>query len=316
MTKTILRLLMIPLLSVAVIAGLAGPASARPALSKIDLPVGFRPEGITIGRGPTAYLGSLANGDIYAVNLRTGARRLISDEAEGPSVGLKVDGRGRLFVAGGPTGDGRVVDIRSGATLTYHFTDGPAFINDVVLTRSMVWFTNSAQAQLYGLPLGRNGQLPDPSAVVTRPLSGAWSQVLNATNANGIVQTPDHSALIVVQTATGFLFRVDPSTGVATKIDLGSTLSLPNGDGLFLEGRTLYVVQNRDNQVAVVKLNRSGTTGQLVDTLTSPDFDVPTTVASLGHSLYLPNARFGTTGTTPPDEAAYWITRIDKYRHR
>ena len=315
MTKTIFRLLMIPMLSVAVIAGLAGPAAARPTLSRIELPDGFRPEGITIGRGQTAYLGSLANGDIYAVNLRTGAGRIISDEADGPSVGLKADGRGRLFVAGGDTGDGRVVDIRTGATRTYHFTDGPAFVNDVVLTRSIVWFTDSSQAQLYGLPLGRHGRLPDTSKVVTRPLSGDWVQAPGGPNANGIVQTPDHKALIVVQTATGLLFRVDPSTGVATTINLGG-LTLPNGDGLLLEGRTLYVVQNFLNRVAVVQLNRAGTKGVLVDTLTSPDFDVPTTVASFGHSLYLPNARFGTTGTTPPDEAEYWITRIDKPRGR
>ena len=29
-----------------------------------------------------------------------------------------------------------------------------------------------------------------------------------------------------------------------------------NGDGLLLDGRTLYVVQNRDNKVAVVRLSR------------------------------------------------------------
>ena len=29
---------------------------------------------------------------------------------------------------------------------------------------------------------------------------------------------------------------------------------MTNGDGLLLRGRTLYVVQNRDNKVAVVKL--------------------------------------------------------------
>jgi sugar lactone lactonase YvrE len=317
MTKTIFRLLMIFLLSLAVTAGLAGPASAhRPTLNRIELPAGFQPEGITIGRGPTAYLGSLANGDIYAVNLRTGAGRIISDGPGTPSVGLKVDGRGRLFVAGGPAGEGRVVDIGTGKFVPYHFTDAPSFVNDVVLTRSMAWFTDSSQAQLYGLPLGRNGKLPDQSdvVIVTLPLRGDWDQVPEAFNANGIVQTPDHKALIVVQSNTGLLFRVDPDTGVATKIDLGSTVSLPNGDGLLLEGRTLYVVQNQLNQVAVVQLNRAGTAGVLVDTLTSPDFDVPTTVASFGHSLYLPNARFRPAGTPPPEE--YWITRIDKHRGR
>ena len=60
------------------------------------------------------------------------------------------------------------------------------------------------------------------------------------------------------------------------------------------------MVQNRLNQVAVVKLNRRGTAGQLVDTLTSPEFDVPTTVAAYKGSLYLPNARFSTPPTRPP----------------
>ena len=32
----------------------------------IDLPDGFQPEGIAIGDKPVAYLGSLADGDIYA----------------------------------------------------------------------------------------------------------------------------------------------------------------------------------------------------------------------------------------------------------
>jgi hypothetical protein len=61
--------------------------------------------------------------------------------------------------------------------------------------------------------------------------------------------------------------------------------------------------------VAVIKLNASGTRGRLVDTLTSKDFDIPTTVAAFGKSLYLPNARF----TTPPTpDTPYWITRIDR----
>ena len=69
-------------------------------------------------------------------------------------------------------------------------------------------------------------------------------------------------------------------------------MSLTNGDGLLVRGRTLYVVQNQLNQVAVFKLNRRGTAGTLVKTLTVPTFDVPTTVAAYRGSLYLPNARF------------------------
>ena len=53
--------------------------------------------------------------------------------------------------------------------------------------------------------------------------------------------------------------------------------------------------------MAVVRLDRSGSSGRLVTTLTDADFDVPTTIASYGKSLYLPNARFSTppTPTTP-----------------
>jgi hypothetical protein len=128
-------------------------------------------------------------------------------------------------------------------------------------------------------------------------------------NANGIAETPNRKALLVVNSATGLLYRVDPETGQATEVDLGGN-SLPNGDGLLVRGRTLYVVQNQDNQVAVFRLNAAGTAGQLVDTLTSDDFDIPTTVAAFGNSLYLPNARFN---TPPTPDTPYWITRIDRH---
>jgi sugar lactone lactonase YvrE len=143
---------------------------------------------------------------------------------------------------------------------------------------------------------------------VTLPLTGDWQQVTTVFNANGIAQTPNRKALLVVNSTTGLLYRVDPQTGVATKVDLGGS-SLTAGDGLLVRGRTLYVVRNQLNKVAVIKLNASGTRGRLVDTLTSKDFDTPTTVAAFGKSLYLPNARF----TTPPTpDTPYWITRIDR----
>ena len=116
----------------------------------ISLPDGFQPEGIAIGNGPTAYVGSLADGDVYVVDLRTGAEITTLQGPGTPSVGLKVDQRGRLFIAGGPTGEARVVDASTGALLEdYQLTTGPAFINDVVLTRDGAWFTNSSAAELY-----------------------------------------------------------------------------------------------------------------------------------------------------------------------
>jgi sugar lactone lactonase YvrE len=311
MIRSILRLLAVALLGLALGAPLTGTAQARPFPDRIALPNGFQPEGITIGRHATAYLGSLADGDIIAVNLRTGKQRLISEGLgpNFPSLGLKIDNRGRLFVAGGASGTGRVIDVRTGKIIrSYRFAAAPTFINDVVLTRRYAWFTDSQQPQLYGVRLGRGGRPGGKRHVVTLPLSGEWQQV-GGFNANGIAQTPNRKALLVVNSTTGVLFRVDPRTGVATRVDLGGA-SLTNGDGLLVRGKTLYVVRNQLNKVAVIRLNASGTRGRLVDTLTSPEFDVPTTVAAFGNSLYLPNARF----TTPPTpNTSYWITRIDRH---
>jgi len=261
--------------------------------TEFALPTGFLPEGIAIGAGPTAFFGSRADGDIYAVNLVTGVGAVISQGPGTASVGMKVDHRSRLFVAGGPAGNGRVVDTDTGEILvSYPFTTETSFVNDVVLTRDAAWFTDSMRPVLYKVPLGRSGSLAAPADVEELPLSGDYMHGPGF-NLNGIALTPDGDALLVVQSSTGLLFRVDPATGVATTVDLGGA-TLPNGDGLLVVGRTLYAVQNQLNRVAVVELNKAGTAGEVTGFLTDPRFDIPTTVAAFGNRLYLPNARFTT----------------------
>ena len=274
------------------------PAPAGPA--SIALPVGFQPEGIAIG-DKRVYSGSRVTGDIYAADLRTGRGRILSKGPGTPSLGLKVDGR-RLWVAGGSGGDGRVVDTRNGrVTARFTFTTNASFVNDVVLAGRYAWFTDSAQAQLYRVDRRHPGRTP-----LTLPLSGDWVQTPAVNNANGIVRTPDGKALLVVKSDTGQLFRVEPRTGRATVVDLGGA-ALTNGDGLLLKGRTLYAVQNRLNQVAVVHLDRKGTSGRVQRTITSPAFDVPSTVAASKGFLYLPNARFG---AADPGAIPYSINRV------
>ncbi|GAB3995406.1 hypothetical protein GCM10028771_23800 [Nocardioides marmoraquaticus] len=139
------------------------------------------------------------------------------------------------------------------------------------------------------------------------PLTGDWVQTPGVNNANGIETTPDGRALLVVNSSNGLLYRVDRRTGEAEQVDLGGAV-LTNGDGLLREGRTLFAVQNRLNQVAELRLSTDGRSGRLVQTITSPEFDVPTTVARWRDALYLPNARF-TTPATPTTE--YWATRVE-----
>jgi streptogramin lyase len=138
----------------------AGSASARQLFpTVISLPDGFQPEGIAIGALPFAFFGSRAGGSIYRVNLITGTGTTINPGfgAGTASLGMKVDSRPRLFVAGAGSGDGRVVNAVTGDTITtYDFTDSTdTFVNDVVLTPSAAWFTDSRQKVLYGLLSGR-----------------------------------------------------------------------------------------------------------------------------------------------------------------
>ncbi|MFI6882860.1 SMP-30/gluconolactonase/LRE family protein [Streptosporangium canum] len=281
------------------IGGSAGAASDRRAgisPTSISLPDGFQPEGVAIGPGPFAFIGSMADGSIYRADLRTGRGAIISRGPGTPSLGMKIDERGRLFVAGGTGGDARVVDSRTGRVLaTYRLATGPAFVNDVILTQGAAWFTDSTNPVLYKLPL-RDGRLP--TAAQRIPLTGDLVYG-DGFNANGITPTPDGRGLIVVQSNTGGLFRVDWS-GATRRVNLHGE-SLREGDGLLLRGRTLYAVQNRFNAVAVLRLNEAGTDGRVVRRVSDPRFDVPATVAAFGARLYLPNARFDTspTPTTP-----------------
>jgi sugar lactone lactonase YvrE len=296
----VIRALAATVVLAAAVAAPAAATAARPTL--IPLPKGFQPEGIAIRGGPFAYLGSLADGDIYRANVLTGRGRVIAKGPGTPSVGLALDRRNRLWVAGGPTGGARVVNVRSGRTLaTYSFAEAPTFVNDVVIARGRAWFTDSMQAALYGVPLD------GPGGFVRLPLTGDF-QMQEGFNLNGIERTPDGRGLLVVQTNTGRLFRVDPADGTTKRVDLG-TATVANGDGLRLVGRTLYVVRNEDNEVAVVTLDRRATKGAVVRTITDSRFDVPTTAAFFGGRLYLPNARFGTEATPDTTYAVVAIRR-------
>jgi sugar lactone lactonase YvrE len=293
------------ILGVSMIA--AAPIKEFPEV--IPLPNGFQPEGIAVGKGSTFYVGSIPTGAIYRGDLLTGEGEiLVPAQAGRAAIGLKYDERtGYLFVAGGPTGFAFVYDGETGDHVAeIQLTTGASFINDVVVTRNAAYFTNSQQPVLYRVPLESNGQLPASPTVEEIPLTGDYQFTPGAFNTNGIAATPNGKTLIIVNSVDGVLYNVNPTTGVATRIDLGGA-SVPNGDGILLRGKTLYVVQNRLNQIAVVELNADLTVGTIAETLTDPDFRVPTTIARFGNALYAVNARFG---TPPTPETEYEVVRV------
>lgn len=307
-----IRLAAIYMLVLAIILAAVSPAGAQAAFpAVIPLPGGFQPEGIAVGYGPTFYVGSIPTGAIYKGSLRTGEGEILVPGGQGrQAIGLDFDERsGSLFVAGGPTGQGYVYDGSTGALLAEYTFTAPngTFINDVIVTRQAAYFTNSFRPELYRVPLGPGGKLLESPDIQTIPLTGDFTQV-GGFNANGIAASPNGKWLIVVHSSLGELYQVDPQTGVAVRIDLGGD-SVPFGDGILLQGRTLYVVQNQLNQIAVIELSPDYASGTVVEIITDPNFRVPTTIARFGDALYAVNARFG---TPPTPETEYEVVRVDR----
>jgi hypothetical protein len=56
-------------------------------------------------------------------------------------------------------------------------------------------------------------------------------------------------------------------------------------------------VQNRDNVITKIKMDKDGDRGAVQSRTKDARFDVPTTIAQWGGRFYLPNARFTTTAT-------------------
>src|SRR5215213_2806240 len=115
--RTVLAVVLLTVLATSVVATEA-TANGREARfpAHIDLPQGFRPEGIVI-KGKTFFVGSLANGAIYRGDLRTGSGSVLyAGEPGAATTGLAIH-RGRIFAAGGATGKARVIDADTGESL-------------------------------------------------------------------------------------------------------------------------------------------------------------------------------------------------------
>src|SRR4029450_10249433 len=265
------------LLAVVAVLSAGSPAAPQkgPFPEVIQLPTGFRPEGIEVGRGTTFYVGSVANGAVFRGDLRTGKGAILVPGATGEAAtGIELDRHKRLFVAGAGTGKAYVYSARTGRLLrTYQLGTPPAtFINDVVVTTKAAYFTDSRQPVLYRVPIGPRGGLGNAQTV---PLGGDYVHVPGAFNLNGIDATRSGKWLVAVQSVNGRLYRINPQTGVARLISLGGE-SVPNGDGSLLDGRRLYVVQNQLNLVAVISLGPGLLTGRVLTRMSDPDFSVAT----------------------------------------
>lgn len=294
-----MRKFTLPTLVLVISVASAGSVLAASFPERIDLPNGFAPEGIETGRGSTFYVGSLTGAGIVRGDYRTGETQSLV-ESGGPFVGMKVDARNQLWVAGGPAGTGYVFDAGTGdqLRLLQLAPSGEAtFVNDVVVTDEAAWFTDSWRGVIYRVDLA-NGSTSEVDLTALAPAAPFVFRL------NGIDATPEGDTLIVVNSTDGELYRIDATSLEVATIDVGG--EAVHGDGILLQGRTLFVVRDQDH-VAVIELSPDLSTGTVVDELTG-DFDVPTTVARFGSALYVVNAAFRPPGSPPATE--FWVTKL------
>ena len=289
------------------LTGVSAPAQAFHQEEQIVLPGAHSAEGVAAGAGTTFYAGELFTGDIFRGDVAAGtAARFIEAPPGRMALGLPTDiAHGLLFVAGGFTGQAYVYDLATGAPVAaYQLTTETSVINDVAVTSQGAWFTDSAQAKLYLVPVSPSGVL---GSARTLDLHGPAAVVEPGFNNNGIQATADGRTLIVAHTNSAVLNTVDPTTGDSATIQ---GVSVPNVDGILMAGRTVYAVQNFSNQVSQFQLAGDLSSGRLVKTVTSGLFEVPTTVARFGDRLAVVNAKFDTG--FPPTANQFEVNVVDR----
>jgi len=243
------------------------------------------------------FVGSSESGTIYRSNIGEGPKEaevFLEGRTDGRNVvyGMKVDEQGRLFVAGGGTGRAFVYDTGSGALIKAFDTapTGETLMNDVTVTQDAAYFTDSFRPTLFRVPLspGGVGDIEPWLDFGETPV-----QYRGGFNLNGIAATADGRYLITVQFNTGKLYRIDTETEEITEVDLGGK-KLGTGDGLLLEGRTLYVVRESPAQIVPVALSEDLAIGQVGEAFSDPSLRFPTTIARYEDRLLVVNSQLNT----------------------
>jgi Cu-Zn family superoxide dismutase len=255
------------------------------------------PEGIAYHAGNgDFFVGSSANGAVYRGNVRRGNRSLqvflpAGSDGRTAALGMKVDPKGRLWIAGGGTGTIWMYDAVTGRLLSaFKNGVGGGFVNDVAFgPDGAAYFTDSLVPLMYRIA-------PDAQGIFRfeywLDLRGTPIEYTQGFNLNGIAATPDGKYLVVIQTNTGKLFRITIATKEIKEISLAGGDRMMTGDGILLDGNTLHVMRNSLNLIVQIKLAPDFASGQQVGSFTDSSFDFTTAAAKVGDRLLVVNSEF------------------------
>jgi sugar lactone lactonase YvrE len=253
------------------------------------------PEGVAFDKRSEAFFVSItADGAIYRGTLDSDTVSPFIPGADGrAAVGLEVR-RGRLYVAGGPTGSITVYDIATGQSVAEFQTGSGGFLNDLVVTRrGDVYVTDSFRPTLWHVTAEQvraGSGTPQALDVSAIPFEAGEF------NLNGIVAKGSRR-LVVVDTNSGALFRIDLSQDGSSvrEIDEIEGVTVPGGDGLLLDRGRLVVVQGDPAQLSFVELREGVRSATLERTETSELLRGPSTVDRADGLYLVVNADFDTS---------------------
>jgi sugar lactone lactonase YvrE len=281
------------------------------------------PEGIAADqRSGDFYVSSYQDGTIFRGNVHESSKRLRvflrgGRDGREHALGLDLDPRGHLFVAGDVTGLGFEYEVSSRRLIRRfdnrrHRTNDLCFvcktmamttmINDVAVAPSGdAFFTDSIQPTLWRAPSDHPPSsrtlvpfepwLPFCGTGITYRYGKSLPECLNL---NGIVVTGDGVYLLTIQSNTGELFRIEIETKQVTTVEVRGG-ALTGGDGLVLDGQLLYVigaVGAERQPIVAVRLDEKWVSGDVEHITKRLSLQTPTTAALLGNDLLVVNSQF------------------------
>jgi len=275
-------------------------------------PIG-NPEGVAYDkRTRSFFVGITGDGAIYRGTLGSDTvSPYIDGDAGKAAVGLKVK-RGKLYVAGGPTGSITVYDVATKAQVARFETGSGGFLNDLQITRNgEVYVTDSYRPKLWHVTAAQvraGSGTPQGLDVSAIPYEGN-----GAFNLNGIVAKSARK-LVVVDTNSGKLFRIRLGRDGASidRITEVAGATVPGGDGMLLDRGRLVVVQGNPAQLSFLKLRRDARSARLERIRTSDTLRGPSTVARARNLYLVVNADF--TSSAKPFTVA-GLPRNAKHGH-
>jgi sugar lactone lactonase YvrE len=272
----------------------------------------------------TFFVGSVKEGTIFKGKLGGGKFEIFSPAgADGRTMATGLFyAKGRLVVCGRQTGQIFVYDTRTGRLISkfHNGLDGvnQTFLNDTTFAADgSAYVTDSVNPVLYRVAPTQGGkyELQEFLKFEGTPVKYLKAEGAPGINVNGIVASADGRYLVIAKRNENALFRVDLKSKQIVPVELPKdTLNTP--DGMFLQGTTLYVMQNLPKAVAVLKLSQDLTKATLERSIPHPTFAFPTSVARLRDKLLVVSAQFDTkgspaavTGNNPP-VVPFWVSEI------